>query len=171
MTSRCAVIVTIFVATVLLTGYQAHAQPATSILCNDRLIKGTYAFTVQGELLIAPVPLLVKGVGMITFDGEGGLTQVDSVTINAEGPGNFGNSATGTYHVSNDCTGTFTIVFSNPPNEVSALTVNFVVSSGGLEIETVVVGVCIENASPPCDTPGVSSVRSSFKKRFPLLRN
>jgi len=72
--------------------------------------------------------------------------------------------ASGNYSVNSDCTGSFSIAFQDgrPP-----VTVNFVVATGGLEIDTVVVGVCIPpNSSPPCTGQGVNSIGSIGKKRF-----
>ena len=74
---------------------------------------------------------------MTTFDGKGGLTQIDTVTVSGEVVADFTHTpATGTYTVNSDCTSTFTINFTDgrPP-----ITANFVVVEGGLEIDTVVI--------------------------------
>ncbi len=153
-------------AAVLLANHEAHAQPATSRFCNDQLIKGTYGFVVDGELFLAPPPGLLKGVGMITFDGKGGLTQIDSISVNGTAAPGFSKPATGSYRVNDDCTGSFSLVFHDPNAVSPPVTVNFVVTTNGFEIDTVVVGVCFPPESPPCTGQGANSVRSTLKRRF-----
>jgi len=149
-------------AMVLSANYSAYAQPPTSGFCTDGLIKGTYGFVVDGEILTPGGPLLLKGVAMTTFDGKGGLTQIDSTTANAMGGPGFSAPETGSYHVNDDCTGSFSIVF----NDGTAVTTNFVVTTDGFEIDTVVVGTCTPPNTPPCTGQGADSVRSIGKKRF-----
>src|ERR1700733_4461097 len=76
------------------------------------------------------------GVAMSQFDGKGNFTQIDTVTINGEVVADFTHTpATGTYTVNSNCTGTFTIDFTDgrPP-----VTTSFVVVDNGSEIDTVV---------------------------------
>jgi hypothetical protein len=105
--------------------------------CNDRLIEGTYGFTVQGAKLAGPGPVGPQvGVALTEFDGKGGLTQIDTVTVNGTVVADFTHKpATGTYTVNGNCTGSFTLDFTDgrPP-----VTTSFVVVYGGLEIDTVV---------------------------------
>ncbi len=79
----------------------------------------------------------MMGVAMTQFDGNGGLTQIDTVTINGVVVADFTHTpASGTYTVNSDCTGTFTINFTdNRPTVVT----NFVVVEAGLEIDAVVI--------------------------------
>ena len=116
------------------SGY-AQSRPAA---CNDRLIAGSYGFTIQGNKLGGPGPIGPQvGVAMTQFDGTGGLSQIDAVTVDGLVVADFSHSpATGTYTVNSDCTGTFTINFTDgrPP-----IVANFVVVEGGLEIDTVVI--------------------------------
>ncbi len=133
----------------------ADAQ-TNSPACNNRLIRGTYSFTVEGNKLAGPpnTPIgTMKGVAMTTFRDDGTLTQIDTVTVNGIVVADFTHPvAKGTYAVNSDCTGTFTINFTDgrPP-----VTTNFVIALNGLEIDTVVI-------SPP----GVLSVRSIGKRRL-----
>lgn len=106
--------------------------------CSNRLISGTYGFTVQGNKLggMGPVGPMV-GVALTQFDGIGGLTQIDTVTVAGEVVADFTHTpATGTYTVNPDCTGTFTLNFTDgrPP-----VVTNFVVVENGAEIDTVVI--------------------------------
>ena len=106
--------------------------------CNNRLIAGTYGFSVQGNKLggLGPVGPQV-GVAMTEFDGNGGFTQVDTITIGGHVVSDFSHQrATGTYTVNSDCTGTFTINFADGRPTV---VVNFVVVNSGAEIDTVVI--------------------------------
>lgn len=99
------------------------------------------------------------GVAITRFDGEGNLSQVDSVVIGGSQVADFTHPpASGTYSVNSNCTGTFTIEFRDgrPP-----VTVDFVVVDYGWEIDTVVL--------PPPGTVGPLATRSIGKRRFPLF--
>jgi hypothetical protein len=116
---------------------QALAQ-AADWRCTDELIKGTYGFTVTGDKLagLGPVGSQV-GVALTDFDGRGGLSQIDTVTIDGQVVADFTHTpATGSYKVNSNCTGSFTLTFTDgrPP-----VTTAFIVVSGGAEIDTVVV--------------------------------
>jgi hypothetical protein len=132
---------------------QALAQP-----CDNQFIEGRYAFTIEG-LKLGPAGTLIGpqvGVAMTTFDGRGGFTQTDTVTINAEVVADFTHpTAGGTYTINSDCTGTFTINFRDgrPP-----ATVNLVVTNNGNEIDTVVISR---------GGPGVLATRSIGKRTTP----
>jgi hypothetical protein len=134
----------------------AYAQ-SDSASCNNQLIAGTYGFTVQGTKLggLGPTGLQV-GVAMTQFDGKGGLTQIDTVTIGGEVVADFTHTpATGTYTVNSDCTGTFTITFTDGRPPVVA---NLVVVANGCEIDTVVVSAG--------GNQGILATGSIGKKRF-----
>jgi hypothetical protein len=133
---------------------QTAMGPTTSPLCKESLIRGTYAFTLEGQKLGGPGPVGSQvGVAMTTFDGVANLYQIDSVTIGGTKVSDFNNPpASGAYSVNSDCTGTFTIVFQDGRPTV---TVNFVISQNGDEIDTVVVA------------PNVLATRSIGKRRFP----
>jgi hypothetical protein len=114
-----------------------YAQ-SNSESCNNKLIAGTYGFTVQGNKLGGPGPVGPQvGVAMTEFDGNGGLSQIDTITIGGHLVSDFSHPrATGTYTVNSDCTGTFTLNFADGRPTV---VVNFVVVNGGAEIDTVVI--------------------------------
>lgn len=141
-------------ALILLTFWTSlgHAQNDSPV-CDNRRIAGDYGFTIEGAKLGGPGPIGPQvGVAMTQFDGSGGLTQIDTVVINGVTVADFTHTpATGSYVVNSDCTGTFTINFTDGRPTVVA---NFVVVDAGSEIDTVVV-------SPP-----TIATRSIGKKRF-----
>jgi hypothetical protein len=76
--------------------------------CSEATLKGIFAYTSTGYIVTAPFPPIVgpsAEVGTQSFDGRGGVT----FTFNSSQNGNIGpGTATGTYTVNEDCTGTFT---------------------------------------------------------------
>jgi hypothetical protein len=135
----------------------ASAQTIDRRRCNDRLIEGTYGFTIEGQKLAGPGPVGPQvGVAITTFDGGGNLSQLDSVVIGGSQVADFTHPpAAGTYSVNANCTGTFTIEFQDgrPP-----VTVDFAVVDDGREIDTVVL--------PPPGSVGSLATRSIGKRRF-----
>jgi len=134
----------------------AHAQ-STSLACNNHLITGVYGVTVEGTKLGGLGPLGSQvGVAMAQYDGNGGFTQIDTVTINGIVVADFTHTpATGTYTVNPDCTGTFTINFTDGRPTVVA---NFVVVDSGSEIDSVVISAG--------GNQGLLATRSISKRRF-----
>jgi hypothetical protein len=135
------------------SGFAQSNSPA----CNNKLIEGNYGFTIQGTKLAGMGPTGSQiGVAMTQFDGKGNFTQIDTVTINGEVVSDFTHSpATGTYTVNSNCTGTFTIDFTDgrPP-----VTANFVVVDNGSEIDTVVTSAG--------GNQGILATGSIGKRRF-----
>jgi len=133
--------------------------------CSDATLHGEYAFTVSGQIFLpSGVSILRQGVALTHFDGAGNLTQVDEVlsspnaTVVAGAPVDpetgFHDQETGTYRVHADCTGTFTVQF--PPNVSSSgtvpgakLTVRFVLSNHGRDIDTIVTSITPPGAPGP----------------------
>jgi len=120
--------------------------------CSDRTLHGAYGFAVEGTIFASgnqPL-LLLRAVALTTFDGKGGLTQVDHYVVNGTAqtpPGSPWPASTGTYSVNPDCTGKLTLNVPNMPPFVSY----FVVANNGKEIRTVLdanlvssVGIRIE---------------------------
>jgi len=129
-------------ATLILSGLlglapavNAHADEGH---CSDRTLHSTYGFSVEGTFLAtANTPMLVlRAVALTTFDGKGGLTQVDHYVVNGTPqtpPDNPWPSSSGTYSVNSDCTGKLTLNVPNMPPFVSY----FIVVNSGKEIRTV----------------------------------
>jgi len=130
---------------------------SNSPACNAKLISGNYGFTLTGTKLAGLGPTGQQvGIAMTQFDGVSSLTQIDTVTVAGLVVADFTHTpATGTYTVNSDCTGTFTINFTDgrPP-----VTVNFVVVEGGAEIDTVVISAGGEQ--------GILASGSIGKRRF-----
>jgi hypothetical protein len=104
--------------------------------CSDRTLRGDYAFAIDGTILTASSPLLVRGVAMTHFDGRGNLSQVDFVTLNGVAGGADWRPATGTYEIDPDCTGKAQIFPAGAP----ALNLRLVVGDRGRQVRTVVIG-------------------------------
>jgi hypothetical protein len=134
----------------------AYAQ-SDSAACNNKLIAGNYGFTVQGTKLAGMGRVGPQvGVAVTQFDGKGGLTQIDTVTIDGEVVADFTHTpANGTYTVNSDCTGTFTINFTDGRPTVVT---NFVVVADGDEIDTVVTSAGGQQ--------GILATGSIGKRRF-----
>jgi hypothetical protein len=83
--------------------------------CSNSTIRGSYAYTIHGQVFIPNGPtLLIDGLARTTFDGEGNVTELDAIAANGNGaPGWVSN--TGTYSVNPDCTGTITVTNGNQP--------------------------------------------------------
>jgi hypothetical protein len=127
------------VATVGLAGLSggAWAGGADDFGCSDATLQGEYAFSVLTTVAASPPgPGVVVGLG--TFDGRGGFTQIDY-------PGNgstdlglheeFRTGQTGSYTVNPDCTGFMTI---NLGATVGVTTNAFVISNGGRSVHAVI---------------------------------
>jgi hypothetical protein len=133
--------------------------------CSDATLYGDYAFTVSGQIFLpSGSSILRQGVALTHFDGAGHLTQVDQVLSSPNAtvvPGapvdpatGFHDQETGTYAVNADCTGTFSVQF--PPNMSSTgtvpgakLTVLFVLSNHGRDIDTIVTSITPPGAPGP----------------------
>jgi hypothetical protein len=109
-------------------------MPAAAIHCSNATIKGTYAFTLRGQILLPDgSSIVVDGLAKQTFDGRGNFTQVDAVAENGQvAPG--WRPGSGTYSVDADCTGSQTISVPGLPD----LHVQFIISQSGNKIRQVV---------------------------------
>ena len=88
---------------------QAQAAPG----CSLASLSGNYGFTLTGQILAGPTAGPVAGVALTTYGGNGGLTQVDHVVHNGQVPTEEWRSATGTYTLNSNCTGTMQLIFSD----------------------------------------------------------
>ena len=103
--------------------------------CSNKTLRGDYAFVIDGTIVTAPTPLLLRGVAMTQFDGDGNLSQVDFVTLNGAGGPDW-RPATGTYEIYPDCTGEAQII----PVGAPPLNLRLVVGDRGRQVWTVVIG-------------------------------
>lgn len=110
---------------------RVHAQEVTleDASCSLGTLQGRYGLTFHGLGTSGPVPapinafIPVAGVGMMTFDGNGSLSLSETLS--------FGGkiaplTASGTYTVNPDCTGSL--------QAVNAAHLNFVIVHNGREI-------------------------------------
>src|SRR5438309_4488397 len=112
----------------------ARAEGADHAPCTNATLKGHYAFSVVDN---DSPPLVAVGIG--TFDGKGGFSQIDyrgdSLGLNPNNPSasDFVGPEIGVYQVNPNCTGSQVI-------NLGPLTVEnrFVISDGGRAIHAVV---------------------------------
>jgi len=115
--------------------------------CSKATLKGEYAFSVLTTVAASPPgPGVVVGLG--TFDGKGGFTQIDY-------PGNggtdlgldeaFRTGQTGSYTVNPNCTGFMTI---NLGPGVGVTENAFVISNGGRAVHAVIAGFTAPDGTP-----------------------
>jgi hypothetical protein len=105
--------------------------------CSNRTLKGDYGLLITG-VRPAPPPANSESfvaVSLRTYDGRGGFTQVDNVHGQSTGA-SLGLSASGTYEVNPDCTGSSVIFFAGAPFPV---TTAFVIVDDGGEVQDAVM--------------------------------
>jgi len=81
---------------------------ATGSQCGNGTLAGTYGVLISGGTYAGTVRTAYESDGQLVFDGQGGLTGTGVVTTGTS-PG-APTSATGTYSVSADCSGTAQVV-------------------------------------------------------------
>jgi hypothetical protein len=164
--TKTAVALIAFVAAGGLLVGAFHSETATaqnttmSQVCSNATLIGDYAFRVSGEIFVPgsnTIAVYRDGVAMTTFDGIGGLTQVDWLVGNGVSdppptPG-FHDNENGSYTVNADCTGHAEIDFPRPPGGTSGavITLKFVLGDHGRVIHTIVTSL-----RPPNTPPGTS---------------
>ncbi|HET7883001.1 MAG TPA: hypothetical protein VFL55_19105 [Acetobacteraceae bacterium] len=129
----------------------AQAQPA----CNLGSLQGDYAFTAQGAVLGTidaakvvhpfPAPQPINTVAVVTFHGNGTLERLAFTVANgqpqvAQPPSDDGflPIQTGTYSVSDECTGTMHLVIPGANNAHTTLDLALVLVDFGQRIFAVV---------------------------------
>lgn len=115
----------------LLAALPVHAQAERS--CNLLTIKGTYVFTIHGQILTGPAAGIVDGIALTSFDGAGNMTQIDVVSHNGS-VAEIWRPGGGPYSVNSDCTGTMQITAAGSP----PLSLQIVIGQQGKQIHTVV---------------------------------
>ena len=107
-----------------------------SRVCSNATLRGDYGFIVSGIRAIGPgATEMFVGTGLQTYDGNGGLTQVDSANGQLTGVVRD-RQAGGTYEVNLDCTGTAMLNFPGVPFPIESA---FVIVDRGAEVKSVVM--------------------------------
>jgi hypothetical protein len=126
------------ISLLLLTCAMAAASTLTAhaSVCSNSTIRGTYAFTIHGQIFLPNgSTLVVDGIDKVTFDGKGNFTQVDAVATNGNLDAPGWRPGTGTYSVNPNCTGTQTIAVKGLPD----LHLQLIVAQSGDTIRQVVI--------------------------------
>jgi hypothetical protein len=103
--------------------------------CSVDTVHGTFGVTTTG-FIVASGPIgPVADVGVITFDGSGGVSQNTTVSLNGAVTQN--RTGSGTYIVNSDCTGSLSVQI---PPRVEPSTSNFVIVDRGRELRLINTG-------------------------------
>lgn len=132
-------------AAIALTALSGVARAHDNNGCSNATLQGDYAFSVL-TVATAGGPNVVVGLG--TFDGSGGFSQIDYPgdglrTMNLT---TFRTGQTGSYTVNRDCTGFMTI---NLGAAVGFVTNAIVISDGGRSIHAVVAEIKVGGTAVP----------------------
>ncbi len=115
----------------------AQSQEFRRDSCSNRTLRGSYAFAIDGTIIAGPNRLLLRGLAMTEFDGQGNLTQVDFTTINGAPAGTDWRPSVGSYDIDSDCTGTMQII---PGDGTPTLNLKLVVADHGRTVHNIVLG-------------------------------
>jgi hypothetical protein len=84
------------------------ALPAHARQCSLANVAGSYGYTANGFIAIAPGSVVpVAAAGMITFDGTGHVTGSQTRVLAGN---SLDETYSGTYSVNSNCTGTFAVL-------------------------------------------------------------
>ena len=103
--------------------------------CHTRTLFGSYGIATTGFIISAGPVGPVGDVGVISFDGNGAVSQTTTVSLN----GNIipSRTSTGTYTVNSDCTGSLSVTLP-PPGGLSQS--DFVIVDNGKELRLINTG-------------------------------
>lgn len=141
---RYSIVKTLNIAAVAVLALSiASSAKADNKACSNATLKGTFAHTASGfEIAPAAIAGPLVGVGIDTFDGNGGVTTTATLSVNGQ---IVPLTAKGTYQVNPDCSGTYVL---------PGTTLSIVIVNSGNEIHA----ICID--------PGVV-LSHTFRKQFP----
>jgi hypothetical protein len=103
--------------------------------CDTRTLFGSYGIATTGFIVSAGPVGPVGDVGVISFDGNGAVSQTTTVSLN--GSITQSRTSTGTYMVNSDCTGSLAVTLP-PPAHLSES--NFVIVDNGKELRLINTG-------------------------------
>jgi hypothetical protein len=110
---------------------QTAASDGGGYRCSNRTLNGSYGFLLDGTDLGSGLPF--RGVVMQTYDGKGGITQVDHIIFAGSLPPVEWAPGTGSYTVNADCTGVALL-----HTYIGDVPLHFVVVDNGKQIKQVV---------------------------------
>jgi hypothetical protein len=133
----------------------AHAAPT----CSAGMLRGAYGFSAVGEVIglidakgVHPfvTQLALNDVALVTFDGSGHFTRIDTGTIAGAPKGgqiNFTGAQNGAYTVNSDCTGTMTITYDSGV----VLVLEMVVTDEARLIKAIIISETVPTVGPTID--------------------
>jgi len=123
----------ITLALVLLCATAVLPAAGNAQSCSNASLNGTYVTTIHGQILAGPAAGIVDGIALATFDGQGNMTQIDTVSHNGV-VAQVWRPGTATYTVNPNCTGSMTLVNAGSP----PLNLVFIIDRHGKTIHIVV---------------------------------
>ena len=97
--------------------------------CSNRTLSGDYGCEVRGLLLPAPgVSIEFRGLTMTHFNGDGGVTAMESIVVGGNLVSPNWVQSSGNYTINPDCTGTAPI---NTPHSPVPLQLHLIVVDNG----------------------------------------
>jgi hypothetical protein len=121
-----------FVPTVRAEGRNDDRHDRRHESCSALTLKGSYGFTTTGSIVAAGPVGLVADVGVLTFDGLGGVTETETFSLNGD---IRRRTNPGGYFVDADCTGDISLTMP-PPSGVAS---HFVIVDDGKELRAIVI--------------------------------
>ena len=116
----------------------APSAKAESDECSVSTLKGSFGIATSGSIVaFGPVGLIAE-VGVIKFDGAGGVSQTTTLSSNGTILTNR-STISGSYEVNSDCTGDLSLVLPVPSGTITS-TSHFVIVDHGKEIRLVNTG-------------------------------
>jgi len=107
--------------------------------CSLKTVNGSYGISTTGWIVSAGPIGPVADVGVITFDGNGGVSQTTTVSLNGMIVPTR-TSLSGSYEVnSEDCTGSINLTLPGPTGPITS-TSHMVIVNHGKELRTIVTG-------------------------------
>ena len=125
----------------------ARSAKADSDECSVSTLKGSFGIATSGSIVAFGPVGPVAEVGVIKFDGAGGVSQTTTVSLNGTIVTNR-STISGSYVVNSDCTGDVSLVLPVPGGTITS-TLHFVIVDHGKEIRLVNTGagrVLLSNA-------------------------
>lgn len=147
--------------------------------CSTATLRGAYGFSAQGKLIGLldstggvhrfVTQQLLNDVALVTFDGAGHFTRIDTGTVGGAPKGgqtDFTGNQSGVYTVKSDCTGTMTIQYDSGV----VLVLEMVVTDDARVIKAIIITETLPSAAPTvdgtsCQAPCAEAVEVSLEGR------